>query len=596
MRKRILSFFLCVVVCVGALPVGTLAAGRDVTFEESLARDLKTLNLFKGVSETEFDLKRAPTRIEALVMLIRTLGKEQEALSGSWTHPFTDVPSWAEPYVGYAYQNGLANGVAKTEFGTSDATANQYLTFVLRALGYSDANGADFTWNNPNTLATSVGILPAGTNLRDFWRADVVRISYAALSAYLKNSSTTLAQKLITAGTFTQAQFSSRYKADAFASGTPLPGPTTNVGELTAEQIYSKCSPAVAYVTVYNKKGELTASGSGFFINGTGALVTNYHVINGCTSAQVETSDTNRKYNVLGVYHYSAEEDWAVLQVNCNGNAYLEAGDSSSVVGGAAVYAIGSPLGLQNTISQGIVSNPARVDGGITYIQTNAAISHGSSGGALIDKYGKVIGITSASYSDGQNLNLALPLSYVDRSTGGNYVTLDNLGPKKTSVEDPLALLQAYIYNYGDANYLSTDDKMYITYMLTTTGSNGHTYTFNFNPDNGVTNFQESYSTKYFNVSTTLFFYADNSVAFATYSYLDTIYARGCLGSGYVYPEMILDPNSFCFNIWGGKAPLSQADAETECYHILVDMVYTADALFASYGLPITMEDFGYEY
>ena len=103
-----------------------------VSCDELVARDLKVLGLFKGVSETDFALDRAPTRLEAVTMLIRMLGKEKEALTGSWHHPFTDVPSWADSYVGYAYEKGLTNGVSANSFGTGDASSAMYLTFVLR--------------------------------------------------------------------------------------------------------------------------------------------------------------------------------------------------------------------------------------------------------------------------------------------------------------------------------------------------------------------------------------------------------------------------------------------------------------------------------
>jgi hypothetical protein len=208
--KRILSVFLCLVLCAGLLPAPAMAA-RDTSFEESLAVDLKELGLFKGVSDTDFALGRAPTRVEALVMLIRMQGQEEEALNGSWSHPFVDVPSWADGYVGYAYENGLTNGVSKNRFGTSNATAQMYLTFVLRGLGYSDQDGVDFTYSDPYTLAGQVGILPEGVDLKSFWRADVVLVSYAALSACLKNSDQSLADKLIQEGVFTQTQFDTYY-------------------------------------------------------------------------------------------------------------------------------------------------------------------------------------------------------------------------------------------------------------------------------------------------------------------------------------------------------------------------------------------------
>ena len=223
--RIIVSLMLIFALCAGVLSVGASAATpRDTSFEEGLAADLKALNLFRGVSDTDFDLNRAPNRVEALVMLIRILGQESEALDGTWSHPFTDVPEWADKYVGYAYETGLTNGSSATEFGMGSASAAMYLTFVLRALGYSDANGEDFTWDKPFSLARSVGILPGCVDAEDFLRADVVSVSYAALGgAKLKNSETTLTEKLILAGVFTQSDFDAVYDYGVFTDPADAP-------------------------------------------------------------------------------------------------------------------------------------------------------------------------------------------------------------------------------------------------------------------------------------------------------------------------------------------------------------------------------------
>jgi hypothetical protein len=412
--KKAVSVLLAVVLIFSVCP--TFSAASDsgsITYEENLAFKLKALGLFKGVSDTDFDLDRAPKRIEAVIMLIRLLGKEDDALNGSWTHPFTDVPAWAgaNQYVGYAYQNGLTKGISATEFGSSNAaTANMYLTFVLRALGYSDSNNADFSWSNPFTLAATAGVLPDTVDTAIFMRADVVIVSYAALSAKLKDTSTKLSDKLITDGVFTTAAYAAYYDASLIAS--------ENGGkELSASEIYTACVPAVFSIVVYDAYGDEMASGSGFFISSGGIAVTNYHVISGCASAKITLSKTGKVYNVTGVYDFDRAEDWAVLKVDGSGFPYLKLGDVSAVSGGNTVYAIGNPLGLQSTISQGIISNPSRTIDNMTYLQTTAAISSGSSGGALLNTYGKVIGITAASIEDpdavSQNLNLAVPISCI---------------------------------------------------------------------------------------------------------------------------------------------------------------------------------------
>lgn len=457
--KRFLSMVLAVIICVSCVPLAATAK-RDLTKEEILAGELRDLGLFKGVSETDFALGRAPSRVEAVVMLIRVLGKEKEVTADKWRHPFTDVPAWADNYIGYAYSKGLTNGTSASTFGSGDASAAMYMTFMLRALGYSDTNGEDFTWSDPFTLAQETGIYPDSVNIKKFWRADVVLISHAALSAYVKGANATLARKLISDGVFTSDDFEKYYNVHDVDSIEVATGE-----ELTPEEIYEICSPAVFYIEVYDEKGNAFASGSGFFIDDNGTAVTNFHVIDEALSAIAFMSETGKQFKILGVYDYSVENDWAVIKVDCTGNSYLERDDGSTVVGAASVYAIGSPRGLQNTISTGIISNPERELDGVKYIQTTAPISHGSSGGALLNKYGEVIGITSASNTSGQSLNFALPISCIDGYKSGEITPLDVLN--KPNIQYILSA-QSVNVNVGEAQYITLD--------LVTKGVHGETY------------------------------------------------------------------------------------------------------------------------
>lgn len=422
--KRFISIILAVVLCISS--IGASANISDnISREEGLARELKELGLFKGVSDTEFELNRAPSRVEAIVMLIRVLGKENEALAGEWSHPFSDVPAWADNYVGYAYSCGLTKGEDADKFGEGDANAAMYLTFVLRALGYSDTNGEDFNWENPFTLSGKLGILPDSVNVNEFLRSDVVIVSHAALSAHIKNSSQTLAQKLISANVFSQADFERIYSG---GKNVALPAERK---EMTAEEIYEMCSPAVFYITVYDYDGVPFATGSGFFIDDKGTAVTNYHVLDNSFSATAQMSDTQEIYNIVGIYDYSEEYDWAVIQVDRTGNKYLSIGDVSQIKGGETIYTIGSPEGLQNTISDGLISNPKREfsDTDQIFIQISAPISHGSSGGALLNKYGEVLGITSSGFdeNDAQNLNLVIPITDVTGFKRGEINKFENV-------------------------------------------------------------------------------------------------------------------------------------------------------------------------
>lgn len=436
--KRILSTVLVFVMLVAMTPVVSASEPRNVSYEESLAADLKELGLFKGVSDTNFNLGRAPSRIEALVMLVRVLGKEQEALNADWRHPFTDVPQWADKYVGFAYQNGLTNGVTATEFGSNNADARTYLTFVLRALGYSDANGQDFTWDQPYALASEIGILVDRVDLDNFWRADVVIISYAALPVQLKNSDQTLAEKLIAAGAFTQEQFNASFdpnflknvpnnntateeKPPEAPPVQPSPPQTESpaVGtKLSSQEIAEKCSKAVFLITCYAFNGEICGSGSGFFISPSGLAVTNYHVIANCSMVTITMSD-GTVYEKVFMIDGSSALDLALLRVHGSDFPYMELSDSDALKQGQRVYAIGSPLGLDNTMSEGIISNVKRVIKGTEYIQISVPIAPGSSGGALIDEYGKVVGVTTAGFVDSTgDLNLAVGSNWISTLNG----------------------------------------------------------------------------------------------------------------------------------------------------------------------------------
>ncbi|MEG0780268.1 MAG: hypothetical protein RR426_06650 [Oscillospiraceae bacterium] len=207
--KKCLALLLCVLMTVSLLPVSAVAA-RDFTTAETQADALYDMGLFRGVGQRadgrpDYALNRAPTRLETLILLIRLLGREQDALQGKWTHPFTDVSAKDDRYVGFAYENGLTRGLSATTFAPKNKAAGYtYLTFVLRALGYVDGEGKDFSGNDPFPLAQTTGILPDGVDTKQFLRADAVLVSYAALSATLNHSSTTLLERLTGDGAVTE--------------------------------------------------------------------------------------------------------------------------------------------------------------------------------------------------------------------------------------------------------------------------------------------------------------------------------------------------------------------------------------------------------
>ena len=185
----------------GAAQVGTIDNNYPGD-TEAQAQMLYDLGLFKG-TDKGFALEKSMTRAEASVMLTRLLGAEKTALAGNWKHPFTDVPKWADKYVGWLYQNGLTKGVSATLYGSQrNVTCGQYCIFLTRAhLDADSYQGTAFVDNDEVRQTDEEG----------FIRGDAVSLSARLLSTnYAKNgdeSDRSVAEKLIDDGVFTAEQF-----------------------------------------------------------------------------------------------------------------------------------------------------------------------------------------------------------------------------------------------------------------------------------------------------------------------------------------------------------------------------------------------------
>lgn len=186
------------------------AAGSYTAQYTAYADALSDLGLFAG-STGGYELERASTRAEGLVMLLRLLGEEKQAAGYTGAQPFSDVPAWADRYVAYAYAKGYTSGMSATEYGSQRSlTLNDYMTFLLRALGYNDSAG-DFSWSSAAQTAVTRGILTQAhcdriTARGALYRDDIVYTSYQTLFLPVKGSSTRLCDRLIAQGVFTQSQ------------------------------------------------------------------------------------------------------------------------------------------------------------------------------------------------------------------------------------------------------------------------------------------------------------------------------------------------------------------------------------------------------
>jgi S1-C subfamily serine protease len=173
--------------------------------------------------------------------------------------------------------------------------------------------------------------------------------------------------------------------------------------------VVKRSSDAVVLIAIANSAGQETVLGSGFLISADGQIATNYHVIKDAHVAVVKLSN-GAFFPVDSVLASDPDKDLAIIKVNGRNLPFLQIGELDSVHVGDHVVAIGSPLGLEGTVSDGIVS-ALRDAAPAKWIQTTAPVSHGNSGGPLLDMNDHVVGVITwgVNLQLGQNLNFAAP-------------------------------------------------------------------------------------------------------------------------------------------------------------------------------------------
>ena len=191
---------------------------------------------------------------------------------------------------------------------------------------------------------------------------------------------------------------------------------TSNLKKTTIE----KCVDAISEAVV--KVSTPAAMGSGFFLNEEGYLITNYHVIEKETKIEVTVFQKvkdgfeKKKFKKVKIEAINPFVDLALLKVEDLGDRkvkYAYLGDIDRIKVGEEVFAIGNPLGLERTVTDGVISTISRAFEGLVYIQTNADINPGNSGGPLFNLAGEVIGVTNMGYIFFGGLGFAIPIDYV---------------------------------------------------------------------------------------------------------------------------------------------------------------------------------------
>lgn len=180
-----------------------------------------------------------------------------------------------------------------------------------------------------------------------------------------------------------------------------------------AATILARVSPAVVTVLTADSRGVERGFGSGFAVHPDGVVVTAWHVIAGASRVQIALQD-GRSLDVEGILADDEQNDLALLKVSGRDLPTVPLGDSDGMRRGDRVLVLGSPMGLGQSASEGIVSAPVRVLPRIgEVLQVTAPISPGSSGGPVLNSRGEAVGVATAFLRGGQNLNFAIPINRV---------------------------------------------------------------------------------------------------------------------------------------------------------------------------------------
>jgi len=176
-------------------------------------------------------------------------------------------------------------------------------------------------------------------------------------------------------------------------------------------EIVASTFPSVVLLVMEDNNGQPISLGSGFFVK-KNLIATNFHVVEGASSGYAKIIGKQKKYEIKGIVGLDKKRDLVILEVNSLKITPLKLGNVENIAIGDEIFAIGNPKGLEGTFSKGIVSGMRQV-GSDSLMQITAPISPGSSGGPVLDNHGIVVGIAVATFKGGQNLNFAIPVSYL---------------------------------------------------------------------------------------------------------------------------------------------------------------------------------------
>ena len=405
-RKKVLSLLLAAVLAIGMLPsafagyenfaaqtVYTPGQFTDVAQDAWYAENVRTAyeyGLINGKSETTF-APDSPLTVAEAVKLAATL----HSIYNTGSAEFASSSPWYQTYVDYALQNGILSAT-RSDY-TSPATRAVFASVLAAAL--------------PEQALASINTVADGTI------PDVAAGASYADAVYL----------LYRAGVLTGSDSAGRFYPDSTIRRSEAAAIVTRMADpslrrtvtleiqpaLTADEVFTRCIPAVFKLYSYDARGEMLGVGSGVMLSADGDAVTCGHLVNGVSRLVAEMSDGVRRE--VSVYELDARADIAHIRVVGSNMPYLETAEQAQA--GDTVYAIGYPGGGAAKVTTGTVLDPANNDYLTTMIESSAAVVSGNSGGALVNSRGELVGITVSSQSNGSP-SFSVPISVLNSMAG----------------------------------------------------------------------------------------------------------------------------------------------------------------------------------
>lgn len=395
MKKKLLSLVCALALTISLLPAAQALEGEGTRAAEALA----SLGLVTGTG-AGYAAEKPATQEQAAALLVRLLGAEKTAKADRRSCGWAGIPAWARSAVNYCAFHDLINWSEYRAGGALDAEL--WCAMLLRALGCGSELGSSAA-----RTALRIGLIsrPLEGTLT---RGDLFETALAALTYPVRDG------------------------------GTLLDG-------LLAKGL---CTAAAVEALGLRRK-TLTANASAFLISPDGLAVTNYHSIDGAISGRA-TLITGEVCAIERVIYYDADIDLAVIRIartTAEGETVprfhaIALAGAKEVRMGDTVYALGNPLGLGLAMSRGIVSATAhKADlSTLPCIVSDATISRGSSGGALLNEYGRAVAVTTGAYVYGNNMYLCVPLDPVlEADLTGEGMTLQEVLDAVTAAREAAA-------------------------------------------------------------------------------------------------------------------------------------------------------------